>query len=88
VPPASPKELHGWLPMTLGILAVVVGAVWSLQGLNVLTDSQMSDERIWALIGPAVALLGLILIIYGARRRTGFKRRQAAAAASQAPQPS
>jgi predicted ABC-type sugar transport system permease subunit len=65
--------------MAVGVLLVVVGAVWTLQGLNVLTDSQMSDQPVWAVIGPIVAAAGLILIILGARTRARFKRREAAA---------
>lgn len=72
--PAQPPKLKGWLPMALGLLAVVIGAVWTLQGLNILTDSQMSDNKTWALIGPVVALLGLILIIMGVRLRSRAKR--------------
>jgi uncharacterized membrane protein HdeD (DUF308 family) len=60
--------------MAAGVLFVVVGAVWALQGLNVLTDSVMSDDKTWALIGPVVALAGLILIIVGVRLRTQSKR--------------
>jgi hypothetical protein len=67
-------KLSGWLPMSLGVLAVVLGAVWALQGLNVLTDSQMSDNTTWAVIGPVVALVGLILIVVGVRIRARSKR--------------
>ncbi len=70
----SSSKLSGWLPMTVGMLAVVIGAVWALQGLNVLTDSQMSDNRIWAIIGPVVALGGLTLIVIGVRTRSRNKR--------------
>ena len=34
--------MKGWLPMALGLLAVVLGAVWTLQGLDVLDGSVMS----------------------------------------------
>jgi uncharacterized membrane protein HdeD (DUF308 family) len=74
--PASPRKLAGWLPMAIGILFVVVGAVWALQGLNVLTDSVMSDNKTWALVGPIMVLVGLILIIVGVRHRARSKRQQ------------
>jgi uncharacterized membrane protein len=73
-PDAPRPRLTGWLPMVLGLLAVVVGAVWTLQGLNVLTDSVMSDNRTWAVVGPAVAVIGLILIVIGVRSRSRAKR--------------
>ncbi|MGX6601116.1 hypothetical protein ACWKSP_03115 [Micromonosporaceae bacterium Da 78-11] len=66
-------RLGGWLPMTLGVLAVVLGAVWTLQGLNVLTGSQMSDQTVWAIVGPVVALIGLALIVFGVRIRARSK---------------
>ncbi|WP_232075925.1 hypothetical protein [Phytohabitans suffuscus] len=54
------------------MLAVVVGAVWTLQGLGYLSGSVMTDDRLWAVVGPFVALFGLILIGLGLRiRRRG-----------------
>ncbi|WP_281906186.1 hypothetical protein [Phytohabitans aurantiacus] len=61
--------VKGWLALALGLLAVVVGAVWTLQGLGHLTGSVMTDERVWAIVGPLVALAGLALIWYGLRTR-------------------
>ena len=75
--PAVPvRTLKGWLPMSLGVLAIVVGALWTLQGLDVVTDSRMSDVRLWAIIGPIVAVAGLVLVVAGVRRRTRAKREQ------------
>ncbi|BFU43712.1 hypothetical protein [Krasilnikovia sp. MM14-A1004] len=65
--------MRGWLAMSLGLLAVVLGAVWTLQGLNVLTDSAMSGVTVWAIVGPVVAVGGLILIVVGLRQRSRGK---------------
>ncbi|RZU49029.1 hypothetical protein EV385_0763 [Krasilnikovia cinnamomea] len=62
--------MRGWLAMSLGLLAVVLGAVWTLQGLDVLTDSAMSGVTAWAVIGPVVAVGGLALIVIGLRQRS------------------
>jgi hypothetical protein len=78
--PASTAKLRGWLPMALGVLAVVVGALWTLQGFDILTDSRMSGVGIWSFIGPVVAIAGLILIILGERTRSRAKRAEVAAA--------
>ena len=67
--------LRGWLPMTLGLLAIVLGAVWTLQGLNVLHDSVMSGVHMWVVAGPVVAGVGLILIVVGVWLRGRAKRR-------------
>jgi hypothetical protein len=54
--------------VTLGVLMVVVGAVWTFQGLGVLKGSPMTGVHTWAIVGPVVAGLGVALAIVGARR--------------------
>ncbi|WP_250036909.1 hypothetical protein [Actinoplanes maris] len=71
--------------MALGVLAVVVGALWTLQGFDILTDSRMSGVGIWSVIGPVVAIAGLILIILGERSRTRAKRAETLAMIQQPP---
>jgi uncharacterized membrane protein len=66
--------MKGWLPMVLGLLALVLGAVWTLQGLNVLSDSKMSGVTAFAIIGPILAAIGLVLIVVGMRIRNRSKR--------------
>ncbi|WP_420115633.1 hypothetical protein [Micromonospora sp.] len=61
--------MRGWLTLTLGLLAVVVGAVWTVQGLGYVDGSLMSDERLWAVVGPLLALAGLVLLWRGLRAR-------------------
>ena len=73
--PASTPRLKGWLPMTLGVLAIVLGALWTLQGLDILTDSKMSGKETWTIVGPIVALVGLILVITGVLVRSRSKRK-------------
>ncbi len=55
--------------IVIGALAVVAGALWTLQGLGVLGGSAMSGQTRWAVIGPLVSIAGLVLIVLGARRR-------------------
>jgi hypothetical protein len=52
----------------LGALIALVGAVWTLQGLNILGGSSMSGVTMWAVIGPVVFLVGLALAVTGNRR--------------------
>jgi uncharacterized membrane protein len=66
--------MKGWLPMVLGLLALVLGAVWTLQGLNVLSDSKMSGVTAFAIVGPILAVIGLVLIVVGMRIRNRSKR--------------
>lgn len=61
-----------WPLVAVGVILVVVGLVWTLQGLGVLGGSVMSGSSLWAIIGPIVVLVGLVLIgiaIAAARRR-------------------
>ena len=60
-----------WLWLTGGLLAAVLGALWTLQGLNLLDGSVMSGVTVWAIIGPVVAVAGLALIVVGVRKRGG-----------------
>jgi hypothetical protein len=55
--------------LVLGGLLVVVGGVWTFQGLGYLEGSAMTGVDTWAMIGPIVAGLGVALVIVAARRR-------------------
>ena len=57
-----------WVLLVIGVLLVLTGAVWTLQGLDVLGGSPMSGVTLWAVVGPIVALAGLVLAVLGARR--------------------
>lgn len=57
------------LPWVLGGLMVVVGLVWTLQGLGHLGGSSMTGVAAWAIIGPALAGLGVALLVVAAGRR-------------------
>ncbi len=69
-------KLAGWTPMVAGLLAVVLGGLWTLQGLDLVGGSVMSGVSLWAVIGPVVAVAGLGLIAYGVRRRGRAKLRE------------
>jgi len=53
----------------LGAIAVVLGVVWTLQGLDVLGGSAMSGDSTWAIVGPIVAVVGMLIFLFGLRRR-------------------
>ncbi|MGW3808226.1 hypothetical protein [Micromonospora sp. NPDC005113] len=61
--------MRGWLPLTLGLLAVVIGAVWTVQGLGYVSGSVMTDQQLWVVLGPIVAVAGLVLLWFGRRSR-------------------
>jgi hypothetical protein len=47
----------------VGWILVVIGGVWSLQGLNLLGGSFMSGQLHWFAIGVATIILGAWLIV-------------------------
>ena len=55
--------------VVIGAAAAVAGVVWTLQGLGYVGGSFMSGATMWAVIGPLVALAGLVLITLGLRGR-------------------
>jgi hypothetical protein len=66
--------VKGWLPIAGGLLAVVLGALWTLQGLDVVGGSVMSGVSFWAYVGPVVALAGVVLIVLAMRARNAPPR--------------
>lgn len=53
----------------LGVLSLLVGSVWILQGLNVLPGSFMTGQTKWAIYGGLLATMGIGLLISANRRR-------------------
>ena len=57
------------LAIGLGAVLVAVGVLWTLQGLGYLGGSVMSGVTFWAVVGPVVALMGLLVAVVGGRGR-------------------
>ncbi len=53
----------------VGILLVLAGIVWFLQGIGVLAGGFMSRQTQWAVYGGLTALVGAGLLFYANRRR-------------------
>jgi len=58
------------LLITAGIVVIIVGAVFALQGFGVIEGSAMSNSHTFEVVGPLVALAGLVLAALGLRHRT------------------
>jgi protein-S-isoprenylcysteine O-methyltransferase Ste14 len=56
----------------VGIVLLVIGAVWVLQGANVLTGSAMSGRNQWLVVGLLMAVAGVALLWWN--RRAGQRR--------------
>lgn len=54
--------------MVGGVVLILLGVLWALQGLGVVGGSVMSRVTLWAIVGPIVALVGVFLLWRGIRR--------------------
>jgi uncharacterized membrane protein HdeD (DUF308 family) len=52
-----------------GVLFLLVGCVWILQGVNVLPGSFMTGQTKWAVFGVLLAAAGIALLVSANRRR-------------------
>ena len=52
-----------------GVLLVLMGGIWFLQGIGVLSGSFMSGQVKWVVYGGVAAVSGLVLLIIANRRR-------------------
>ena len=53
----------------LGILFILAGGVWFLQGINVLPGSFMTGDPQWAINGVIMMAVALALFLFANRRR-------------------
>lgn len=53
----------------VGVVAVLLGGVWALQGSGVISGSAMTDSTMWLVTGVVLVLVGAGLIVVGARMR-------------------
>jgi hypothetical protein len=52
----------------IGLAVTVAGAIFALQGFGVIGGSAMSGSSLWSVLGPLIALCGLVLTGAGLRR--------------------
>ena len=58
------------LLIAAGIVVIIIGGVFALQGFGVIEGSAMSNSHTFEVVGPLVALAGLVLAALGLRHRT------------------
>ena len=58
-----------WTLVVVGGLLILVGGVWMLQGSGVIGGSFMSGSSLWFVIGLICVLIGIAIVVQGARRR-------------------
>jgi hypothetical protein len=50
-----------------GLILVLVGLLWTLQGVGLVGGSVMSGVTLWAIVGPIVAVVGVYLLVRARR---------------------
>ena len=58
----------------LGVVLILPGIGWFLQGINVLPGSFMSGDPKWAIIGVILIVVGAGLLWFANRRKEGAKK--------------
>lgn len=53
----------------IGLLCVLAGGVWFLQGINVIPGSFMTGQTKWTIYGAITVVIGLALLTFANRRR-------------------
>ncbi|HTX83936.1 MAG TPA: hypothetical protein VME44_17260 [Streptosporangiaceae bacterium] len=54
--------------VAVGVVAIVAGVTFALQGFGAVGGSAMSGSSLWAVLGPLIALAGLLAVVAGVRR--------------------
>lgn len=57
------------LYVLVGAVIALLGLLFTLQGVGVMTGSSMSNSSFWAVAGPVILVLGLSLAGLGVRGR-------------------
>jgi drug/metabolite transporter (DMT)-like permease len=63
-----------WVRAIIGVVLIIVGIVWILQGANVMHGSGMSGHGGYAVLGAVVLLLGAALVGWAWRIRAHHTR--------------
>jgi uncharacterized membrane protein YdbT with pleckstrin-like domain len=55
--------------VVVGAIATLIGLVFAGQGANLIPGSVMTGDRMWLYIGLILAVVGIVLVVIGVRRR-------------------
>lgn len=57
-----------WSSVIPGLVCVLLGVVWALQGAGLIGGSFMTRQTLWIWVGTALAVVGLLLVYRGLPR--------------------
>ena len=53
----------------VGVLLLIIGSIWFLQGINVLPGSFMTGQTRWAVRGGILVFVGIAGLVWANRKR-------------------
>lgn len=64
---------YGWrmtriLGVVLGVILIAAGSLFFLQGIGLVAGSSMTGTTTWTVLGPLIAILGLVVLLVTLRR--------------------
>jgi hypothetical protein len=62
-----------WVGPVVGVLLVLLGGLWTLQGVGVVGGSFMTGSRLWLVIGLVLVVAGVALLLRLRRRPRGVR---------------
>ncbi len=57
-----------WIWNALGVILILVGLVWILQGLNILPGSFMTGNMLYTYLGILLDAIGVVILVMVNRR--------------------
>ena len=60
--------------IVVGAIVLIIGGIFAGQGANLIPGSTMTGDPKWLYIGIAMAVVGVILIVFGLRRGGAGRR--------------
>jgi uncharacterized membrane protein len=64
-----------WVLIVVGIVLILIGVGWALQGGSVLPYGQMAGQSRWIYLGIALAAVGVVLLVLGLRLKARKRSR-------------
>ena len=62
-----------WVGPVVGVLLVLLGGLWTLQGVGVVGGSFMTGSRLWLVIGLVLVVAEVALLLRLGRRSRGVR---------------
>ena len=53
--------------ITIGVVVALAGVIFTFQGLGFIGGSAMTGSTFWAIAGPIIVIVGIVLVVLGLR---------------------